>query len=280
MFDQLEIINTRPEPFGYYTAADLWTDEHTSEQMLKYHLNENIDVSSRNHAFIKRSAEWMINEFGLGPGKKVADFGCGPGLYASELAKSGVSVAGIDFSKRSIEYARDFAEKNGLEINYVDQNYLDYETDERFDLIIMIMCDLCALSPDQRSTLLKKFHKLLTDDGTVLLDVYSLKAFESREEIAVYERDQLYGFWSPDMYYGFLNTFKYDEEKVVLDKYTVIEKNRTRTIYNWLQYFSPESLRKEFKSCGFEVEKLYADVAGMEYSENGNEFAAAAKKIY
>jgi hypothetical protein len=37
MFEQLEKINNRPEPFEFYTAADLWTDEHTSGQMLRFH---------------------------------------------------------------------------------------------------------------------------------------------------------------------------------------------------------------------------------------------------
>ena len=47
MFSQIEKINTRPEPFEFYTAADLWTDEHTSKQILAYHLNTDIDISSR-----------------------------------------------------------------------------------------------------------------------------------------------------------------------------------------------------------------------------------------
>jgi len=59
MFERLEEINTKPDPFQFYTAADLWTDEHTSEQMLKFHLDQEMDVASRNHAFIdgnKRTA--------------------------------------------------------------------------------------------------------------------------------------------------------------------------------------------------------------------------------
>ena len=47
MFNELEKINARPAPFQFYTASDLWTDEHTSKQMLKFHLDENINASSR-----------------------------------------------------------------------------------------------------------------------------------------------------------------------------------------------------------------------------------------
>jgi hypothetical protein len=48
MFEELEEINERPEPFHFYTASDLWTDKHTSKQMLSFHLDKTIDISSRN----------------------------------------------------------------------------------------------------------------------------------------------------------------------------------------------------------------------------------------
>ena len=279
MFEELEKINRRPEPFEFYTASDLWTDEHTSEQMLMFHLNEDIDVSSRKTEFISRSVEWIASHFKVGAGIKIADFGCGPGLYAMRLAQKQADVTGIDFSERSIQYAQEVSAKEGLSIHYVNQNYLDFETDDRFHLILMIMCDFCALSPIQRKQMLSKFHRILEPGGSVLLDVYSQKAFDQREETAMYEANLLNGFWSPNKYYGFLNTFKYEKEKVVLDKYTLIEEARTRAIYNWLQYFSPETLEREFVECGFAVEKLYSDVAGSPFDSESKEFAVVAKKL-
>jgi len=279
MFEMLEKINTRPKPFEFYTASDLWTDEHTSKRMLSYHLNEEIDVSSRNAEFINRSVEWISSRFNVGAETKIADFGCGPGLYTTRLAEKQADVTGIDFSKRSIQYAQGVAARNGLPIHYVNQNYLEFETDDRFHLVLMIMCDFCALSPTQRKKMLTKFHAFLKPGGSVLLDVYSLKAFEQREETAMHEVNQLNGFWSLNKYYGFLNTFKYGEEKVVLDKYTLIEATRTRTVYNWLQYFSTEALDSEFAECGFSVDKLYSDVAGSPFDPETTEIAVVAKRL-
>ncbi len=279
MFDKIENINTRPAPFEFYTASDLWTDEHTSEQMLTFHLNEDIDVSSRKAEFINRSVEWIASDFNIVAGTKIADFGCGPGLYTTRLAIKQADVTGIDFSKRSIQYAQEVATREGLSIHYVNQNYLEFETDERFGLILMIMCDFCALSPTQRKKMLSKFYTILEPGGSVLLDVYSLTAFDQREETAMYEANLLNGFWSPNKYYGFVNTFKYESEKVVLDKYTIIEASRTRIVYNWLQYFSPEALEREFVECGFAVEKLYSDVAGSPFDSESEEFAVVAKKL-
>lgn len=279
MFEELEKINRRPKPFEFYTASDLWTDEHTSEQMLAFHLNGNIDVSSRNAEFIRRSVEWISSHFNVKVGMKIADFGCGPGLYATRLAQRQADVTGIDFSKRSIQYAQEVATREKLSIHYVNQNYLEFETDDRFHLILMIMCDFCALSPTQRKKMLSKFHTILEPGGSVLLDVYSLKTFEQREETAAYETNLLNGFWSLNKYYGFLNTFKYEEEKVVLDKYTLIEEAHTRTVYNWLQCFSPEALEREFVECGFTIEELYSDVAGSPFDAEAKEFAVVALKI-
>jgi SAM-dependent methyltransferase len=279
MFKALEKINTRPKPFAFYTAGDLWTGEHTSKQMLAFHLNAGIDVSSRNAAFIDRSVEWIVSRFNVGSGTKIADFGCGPGLYAAKLAQKRAAVTGIDFSNRSIQHAKEFSRQKGLSIHYVNQNYLEFETDDRFHLILMIMCDFCALSPDQRRHMLSKFYALLDPAGSVLLDVYSLKAFEQREEAATYEENLLDGFWSQDKYYGFLNTFKYEQEKVILDKYTIVEARRTQTVYNWMQCFSPETLEKEFSESGFAIEKFFSDVAGSTYSHDTSEFSVIAKRL-
>jgi cyclopropane fatty-acyl-phospholipid synthase-like methyltransferase len=279
MFKEIKEINSRPAPFQFYTADELWADEHTSKQMLEYHLNESIDVSSRNIKFIERSVKWIISHFKVNGNAEIADFGCGPGLYATRLAERGANVTGIDFSKNSLKYAKTVAAQKDLKINYVHTNYLDFETNNRFDLLTMIMCDFCALSPEQRKTMLIKFHSLLKPEGSVLLDVYSLNVFNEKDESASYELNQLNGFWSPEDYYCFVNTFKYEKEKVILDKYTIIEESRKRVVYNWLQYYDKEMLKKEFEENGFKVEGLYSDVAGKAFIPESPEIAIAAKKV-
>jgi len=278
MYAQLKEINHKPKPFEFYTAESLWADPHTSEQMLSYHLNEDVDLASRNKMFLEKSINWIIFNFSLGEQTKICDFGCGPGLYTSAFALTGAKVTGVDFSKNSLEYAKTHAKKESLNINYVFQNYLEYEPKEQYDIITMIMCDFCALSPIQRKKMLEKFHRLLNDGGRILLDVYSLKGFEERTETSLYEHMQLQGFWSKYDYYGFLNTFKYDAEKVVLDKYTIIEEEGSKVVYNWLQYFSEDMLSNELKDAGLNIQAIYDDVAGSNYSKNSTEFAVVATK--
>lgn len=266
MFETLSAITHRPLVWSKYTAGQLWTDPHIATQMLNYHLNPDVDAASRNKKFVDESATWLASRFKLNRHSSVIDFGCGPGLYTSRFAMEGSNVTGVDFSSNSIGYAKRFAEENSLIINYIEQDYLTFETDKKFDLITMIMCDFCALSPEQRAVLLGKFKSMLTDGGSIVLDVYTDKAFENREESAIYEHNLMNGFWAPHDYYGFLNILKYPEERVVLDKYTIVDSDGERVIYNWLQYFTLEELTREVKRQGLYVESVYDSIRGATYT--------------
>ncbi|MEM9844310.1 MAG: class I SAM-dependent methyltransferase, partial [Pseudomonadota bacterium] len=243
MFEDLEEIHRKPDAFEVYTADTLWNDAYRSKRMLDFHLNKKIDVASRTSDFIDTASSWIIDHFGLGAGKSVCDFGCGPGLYASRFAQSGAQVTGLDFSENSLRYARASAERAGLSMNYVCTDYLKYEPTERFDLVTLIMYDFCALGPAQRKSLLTRISACLKEGGALLLDVYSMTAFKERETTAYLEKNQLDHFWCEDEYYCFVNTFKYDKQAVTLDKYSVFTRGgASETIYNWLQYFSPDTL--------------------------------------
>jgi SAM-dependent methyltransferase len=277
MFEQLLQINKKPEPFEFYTAADLWNDLHRSAQMLAYHLNGDIDVSSHNKKFIAASVDWIDKKFDL-PHARVCDFGCGPGLYTTPFAQRGATVTGVDFSERSIQYARHTADEKKLSIDYLLMNYLDFQSEQKFDLITMIMCDFCVLSPLQVQQLLQVWHRHLADNGAILFDVYSHVAFTQREETAVYERNQLNGFWSANDYYAFVNTWKYDEEKVVLDKYTIFEESDSYEVYNWLQHYSLESLQAVLRQGDFDIVEQYADIAGTPFDASSAEFAVVVRR--
>jgi SAM-dependent methyltransferase len=278
MFEKLNNINEKPKPFEYYTASELWTNEHTSKKMLEFHLNDSIDLSSRNGDFIKRSVQWIIQHFNIDSQKSIADFGCGPGLYANKLAKTEAEITGIDFSKRSLDYATETAQEDNLKVDYVHTNYLEFETNKKFDLIIMIFCDFCALSPEQRRNLLVKFHSFLKPNGKLLMDVHSLNVFNRKQEYTGYEFNHLDHFWAEENYYCFINSYKYEREKVMLDKYTIVEKDRTREVYNWLQCFSKDSINTEFEENGFKIEAFYSDVAGTPFNQESDDIAVMASK--
>lgn len=141
------------------------------------------------------------------------------------------------------------------------------------------MCDFCALSPVQRKTLLNTFARHLKDGGAILLDVYSMGAFAQREEQSICEKNQLDHFWCEEDYYCFVNTFAYEDDAVVLDKYSIFPENGpSETVYHWLQYFSPQTLSTELAASGFDVAELLKDVSGAAFLDAHPEFAVVARK--
>jgi SAM-dependent methyltransferase len=278
VFKSLQEINQKPKPYAYYTTRELWCDPYISERMLETHLNENIDLASRKKDFIKRSVAWIVKHFKIDNNFRICDFGCGPGLYTTRFAKHGALVTGVDFSKTSIYHAKKIAKQENLNIEYFLEDYLKFTSDKKFNLICIIFCDFCALNPEQRKVLLKKFYDFLEDGGSILLDVSSLYHYNSVQEQGVYDHSLGNGFWSKDSHHVFHNTFKYEDEKLLLDKFTIVEETKIRESYNWLQCYSIQSITDEFAANGFEVTEHYSNVAGDPYTDKAPEIAVVTKK--
>lgn len=273
MFKELNNITTKPPVWSRYTADILWTDDHIAKQMLAFHLNPEVSVASRTKSFIDKSVEWLVSEFTLNSASKVIDFGCGPGLYTERLKSKGIgTVVGVDFSPNSINYAKRQAEQNQLDIEYHLSNYLDFSDLRNFDLISLVMCDFCALSPEQRSRLLEKFKAMLDDDGVIALDVYTTSRFDKQSESLSLEKNAMNSFWSESDYWCIQSTFLYSDSLVTLDKYVLIEESKEWTVFNWLQHFNLEMLKGELEAHDLMIKKVYNNLCGEPFSK-GDEMA-------
>ncbi len=54
MYELLQDISQRPEPFSRYTAMELWTRPHLARQMLDFHLNQETELASRRFETIDK----------------------------------------------------------------------------------------------------------------------------------------------------------------------------------------------------------------------------------
>ncbi len=255
LFEELSNIHQKPELFSAYTAETLWTEPHLAQQMLQTHLDQNTPLASRTLPVIDQTVEWLDDRFSLN-GKRVCDLGCGPGLYAERYAQCGAIVEGLDFSANSIAYAIENATADRGSLSFRQANYLTDEVPAEQDLVTLIYCDFCPLSPVQRSTLLEKVRRSLAPDGAFVFDVHSTKALQEISEGTVLARNPMNGFWSANDCYVFQSTWIYAPDAVSLDLFTIIEQGKTWRVYNWLQHFSPESIEADLHAGGFTVESI------------------------
>jgi SAM-dependent methyltransferase len=259
MYDVLKDIAKRPEPFSRSTVKELWTRPHLARQMLNYHLSQETDLASRKHESIDRVVEWIDSQLNLS-GKSLCDLGCGPGLYAQRFEARGAQVTGVDFSAHSLDYAKTQGPNS---IRYVEADYLLDDLPSEFDIVTLIYTDLCVLSPEQRKLLLARMHGMLNPGGQIVLDVAGIGSFEQKDETTLIQDKMMGGFWAAGDYVGIQQSFVYPEECLSLDRYVIVEPGETWQIYNWMQYFTPESAEAELKSAGFEIRQMVGELTGV-----------------
>lgn len=255
-----EIVDAAQKPEIYTPGtAVMWVDEYISTQLLEVHLNQEVELASRKKTTISSTVDWILGKV---PGDRMSilDLGCGPGLYTEKLAHYGHFVTGMDFSSNSIQYAKESSSKKKLNINYVQQDYLEMKEEYRYDLILLIFTDFGVLVPDQRKSLLSSIYRALKPGGTFVFDVLNEKSdvvSSSTKNWEVVEK----GFWRKQPHLALTESFHYEKQNVTLNQHIVIDEERGMEVYRfWTHSFSDIELRGIISSAGFNTVECFDNV--------------------
>ncbi len=276
MFKELVQYAARPALFAKGTA-NFWDDPHISKHLLAAHLNPYWDAASRRPATIAKTVEWLANY--LPQQASILDLGCGPGLYAERLARLGHKVTGIDFSHRSIAYAKASAQDKGLSIDYVYKNYLEIDYHEQFDIVLLIYCDFGALVDAERDLLLRKVYAALKPGGLFIFDVFTDQFSGSIEERQSWEVvDE--GFWAEGPHCVLSQSFHYPEQKVLLRQDTVLRDDGSHDVYRtYDHYYSELDLMALLNESGFGNHSFsYSVIGETNYASQEVVFTATSKQ--
>ena len=248
-----DIISKSEKPAIYEKGTSfMWTDEHISKQLLDIHLNPDIDLGSRKMSTIENTANWILETQKKKRKLNILDLGCGPGLYTEIFARKGHNVTGIDISKNSIEYARKSAEDKGLDVTYLKANYLEIDLEaNKYDLVVLIYTDLGVLIPRERDNLLKMIYRVLKKGGTFIFDVLKDSGLDNKTSPKSWEANNS-GFWKESPYLALLESFLYQEEKVILFQNIIIDtEEKIETYRFWTRFFSQDDVSKMLKAHNF-----------------------------
>jgi len=276
MFKNLCNYLKKPELYAPGTGL-FWDDEHISKGLLEAHLNPDRDAATRKHDFVEKSVRWISSIAPPEQYKKLLDLGCGPGFYAELFHKAGYVVTGIDFSRRSIEYAKKQAECNKSNIVYHYRNYLTIDYKEQFDVITLIYCDYAVLSITDRHLLMEKAYQALKPNGKFIFDVFTPRMRKSESHTWYYCENG--GFWSEKPHICLESVYQYDDEDNTELTQTIVITEDTVKCYNiWDHYFTREALVSEIQHAGFGSYEFYGDIAGKEYSDAGETICVVLTK--
>lgn len=273
----LRRLSERPPLFAPHEAR-FWDDPYISRQMLAFHLDPDTDAASRRPANIDAIVARLVSYLGLQPGDAVLDLGCGPGLYTSRLARRGLQVTGVDFSANSLAYARRKAQEEGLDIEYVQRNYLELDFRECFDVAMLIYYDLAVLPDRDRDELLQRTYRALKPGGAFVFDVLTAhwpRPADGHQQWGL----SLGGFWKPGPYLELAQWHHYPEAAAYLQQELILEQDGTVSLYRiWDRAYTPESVTAMLEAQGFRVESLWADLTGTPLEPESPELGVVARK--
>lgn len=252
------------EPFeNSKTQGAFWDNEHISKMMLMAHLNPNWDAASRKPATIEATCNWIMSELKLCPGDQMLDLGCGPGLYTSRFCEKGLTVTGIDYSARSIDYAKDQARLLGQPINYIYGNYLELDYIDPLDAVVLIYCDFGVLSESDRSMLLHKIYKALKPGGYFVFDVWSTQYKELTRDYKSWSIHPEQGFWKPYPHVELILQQYNPKTHLALKQHLILQDEAPVEAFNlWEQCYTPETVSDLLINHGFRVLRMNSDLMG------------------
>lgn len=278
--DLAVLVDLARKPAPYAPGEPLfWDDPHISAQMLRAHLNPHTDAASRRPATIEATVAWLRERLDLLPGRRLLDLGCGPGLYAERLARGGIAVTGVDYSRSSIAHARGSAQAAGLAVQYHHQDYLTLDYQAAFDVAIMVYYDFGVLPPAERGRLLDRVHASLVPGGRFVFDVLTREGREAGRAEPGWEASTG-GFWRPGEHLVLTRVHSYPEQAVELDEYLVIDPDGTVTPYRvWQSYHTEETITRILAERSFVVEDVYGDLTGQPLRAGSEGLGVVARRL-
>jgi len=125
----------------------------------KYAETELLWSSGPNRFLVAEAAD-------LAPGRAL-DLACGEGRNALWLAGLGWKITGVDFSDVAIARARERADREQLDVEFVCADLLEYKPEvDAFDLVLVFYLQI---HPLERRRVLERAVPALRADGTFLL---------------------------------------------------------------------------------------------------------------
>jgi SAM-dependent methyltransferase len=202
-----------------------WDDPAFSERMLREHLDQAHGAATRQRPELLRQVDWLWQHLGLQPGARLLDITCGPGLYATEFARRGADVTGIDFSPASIRYARELAEAQGLagRCRFIQADVraeLPRHAGEDYDAATFIYGQLAVFTRDEAAALLAGATQALRPAGRLALELLNFERIDKSHSTWWFSDER--GLWGDAPFINLGERFWDADQRASIDRFFVI----------------------------------------------------------
>jgi SAM-dependent methyltransferase len=268
-----------PQP--WHEADNIpWNDPAFSARMLDQHLSQAHDAASRRSTTIDRHVAWIHRSLLHDRPTTILDLGCGPGLYASRLARLGHTCVGIDFSPAAIAYARTSADAQRLACRYQLEDVRSAAFGSGFGLVMCVFGEINVFAPAQASALLKKAYDALEGGGLLLLEAHTFEAVQQIGEHAPSWFTAESGLFGATPHLCLTEHFWHAQANAATTRYYVVELatgSLTRYAQSFQAYRQPEYTAL-LQTCGFDDVAFIPALTGEPEPDQPDLFVVVARK--
>jgi cyclopropane fatty-acyl-phospholipid synthase-like methyltransferase len=228
---------------------------------------------------IDQHVDWIADVASLREGSRVLDIACGPGLYTSRLAKRGCECVGIDFAPASIEYARQCAKEDGLEITYKLGDVRTANFGESYDLAMFLFGEFNVFKREDLKCLLERTRASLREGGTLIIEPSRFGAFGKSRRESSWQSFESSVF--SDRPHTSLEEIWWDATtKTETRRYYIIdaESDELSTMASTSQAYTDREYRAVLSKCGFTSVEFYPSLIGIETDVTPEMMVIVARK--
>jgi len=240
-----------------------WDDPIISVQVLKEHLSQDSSAASRRKSEIHKHCVWIDQEVLQGKQADILDLGCGPGLYAQELHKTGHSYTGIDIAPAAIEFAKNLSIP-GCEFSLGDFRDTSFGKDR--DLILFLFGAINLIPKSDAQSVLEKIFKALKPGGKVLIEATSVEAADQigNQPAMWYSAEE--GIFSPHPHLCLMESFWEENSNTATERYYILDP-QTNLVQRFCAStvgYDIEDLEGMLEKAGFSNLRNHATLSGEE----------------
>jgi len=244
------------EDRSWHEKEEFWKDNPFPKEMIE-RAEEEVDK--------------LIELADLSGNIKVLDLCCGVGRHSIELAKRGYDVTGVDLTEHYLEKAKDRAEEENLDIEFIRDDMREFKIEKEFDLVVNLFTSFGYFEDEKENMkVLENVYYSLKPKGKFILDVMGkeiiARIFQEKDWNKIEDGFKLFER-SIEKDWSWLNN-----RRIRITEGKVKEYN----VSHWL--YSAEELKNMLKEVGFDSINVYGSYGGRPYDKEANRLIVVGVK--
>jgi SAM-dependent methyltransferase len=202
---------------------------------------------------------------------KILDLCCGPGRHTLEFARRGHQVTGVDRTKRYLKSAKEQAQSEGLNIEFIESDMRLFKCENTYNAAIMMFTSFGYFDDP-------------TDDRKVIANVFTSLKPNGSFIIELMGKEVLTRIFAPRDWREAHGTFLLEERKPdatwehLCNRWIIFRDNSKNEFEFRLRIYSATELVRLLKECGFQETHVYGDLKGSSYNQEANRLVVLAFK--